>query len=1036
MKLPVVGLFAALAFATFAELPSPVVKWRMDALDSAGYVQDSTGGGNHLIIGDGCSITNDQSLGSVLSFDGNIDAWGQSLNPLAFEGSRTVSVWLRRETDDGPLDQSINKIPYLLAHMSGAGVNYNHGATTYLMCPKVGTSAVVAVKANRLEWHHLVFVFEKGNASRDWTMRAYLDGTVGTVTSGQYDVETWSENIYVGNNGVYGQGNRPFFGKMSRMSLYDCALDDDQVKELFLSDVAELPVSLLGQWSMSDIDVDDDGVRTMRSTGDAAVSMNVEDDVSLVSDGVGGIAANLPNTVDSSLWLNLPNAMSGVSFGVWLNFSPELATYPTENDNRFPHVYRFGAYGRMCVNGEMLNPKSNIAQVYDVGTLNNEHDQGFTCQATMQKGRWSHLGVTYEMRKDEGSGLYGVQPRIYVDGTLVSTGRWKTASTITGVFPSGTLLSFGNNSRHANRAFGGKMDEICLFQGVLSDSQMMELANGLPSVSAGENFKVHTPSAKLVGAIGNTGTFGNRKSAAVTAKWSLVSAPEGGETASFDNPANIHASVRLPVIGEYVFRLTITDSLGRMAADEVAVERAAAVAENVAPLVSVSGDTSAWTSIPVQFSASVSDSDGESEGLRVSWKAVSGPNAVRFEPAFGQAVSVTFLTEGVYGIVACVSDGISETVSEPFVVTVSSSSEIDLGKGLIGYWPFEIGVTNFATGVPYTVDRSSVTFEKGVDGYGIRVNGSFHPYFDSNSTLLEEVDPELDNTPLEKFRAFSCWIYHDTSDTNNSSRAAIISVPFTLGLWYNCEDGKNGFSMYQQTLNSWNGGNGNVDEYGCSEKDPADRWTHIYALFDRRTNWVNSASELWIDGIRQTNRTKHGMGGGRVNVSYGGIISIGGHADTGESGNNGHFKDNEGNKLSRTFPGIIDEVRMYNRALTESEIKWLANNPVINALHPPVVGGEPERFCAVSRKVSRTIDVKVALDAYPQPEDISYAWLVISGDASQVTFTNPTERETEVSVRHAGTYKVQLAVTANGRTVYSEPIALDVKPQGLVVKLR
>ena len=100
------------------------------------------------------------------------------------------------------------------------------------------------------------------------------------------------------------------------------------------------------------------------------------------------------------------------------------------------------------------------------------------------------------------------------------------------------------------------------------------------------------------------------------------------------------------------------------------------------------------------------------------------------------------------------------------------------------------------------------------------------------------------------------------------------------------------------------------------------------------------------------------------------------------------------------------------------------------------MGGEPERFCAVSRKVSRTIDVKVAFDAYPQPEDISYAWLVISGDASQVTFTNPTERETEVSVRHAGTYKVQLAVTANGRTVYSEPIALGVKPQGLVVKLR
>lgn len=485
-----------------------------------------------------------------------------------------------------------------------------------------------------------------------------------------------------------------------------------------------------------------------------------------------------------------------------------------------------------------------------------------------------------------------------------------------------------------------------------------------------------------------------------------------------------------------MFRLTITDSLGRAATDDISVERVADADGSFTPEVSISGDASALSAIPIRLTATVSDSDGELGSVRISWKVVSGPDAVRFEPPFGQSVLATFTAEGAYGIVAVASDGISEAVSEPFMVAVSSSGAIDLERGLIGYWPFDVGDTNFITGVKYEVDRASVTFEKGVDGCGIRANGAFYPYFDPKTTLLEEADPDLDNTPIERYRAFSCWIYHDTSDTNNSSHASIISVPYTLGLWYNCEGGTNGFSMYQQSIKDWNAGNGNVDVYGRPEKDPANRWTHVYALFDRRTNWVNSTSQLWIDGVRQTNRTTHGMGGGRAIVPDGGKMTIGGHINNGVERNNGHFKDADGNWLSRTFPGIIDEVRMYNRALAESEIRYLANNPVVKVRHPPAIGGEPESFPAVSRKASKTIDVKVALDAYPPPTEVAYSWRVISGDALNVAFSSPTERETEVSVCHAGRYVVQLAVTANGRTVFSEPIPLEVSPQGLVVKLR
>lgn len=1049
-KMSIVFSFAACTcIGVSAGLPTPVVSWKMDSLNASGQVPDATGGSNHLRVGEGCSLTNDPRFGTALFFNGTTNAWGQALNATQFTGTRSVSLWLCRMENDGPMDPAVNKIPYVFQNVSGTLVNYGWNNLTYRLGPS-GASSFDVLAGTRLQWMHMVVVVEKdeGDAEYPWKLHAYKDGGDGVYnnTAPKYggnaiSANTGSQNIIVGNNSAGGAGTRPFYGMIADMRVYDKVLTAADAKALYMENMTNRAPCLVGQWTMDALgEADSGGNRIVVPAGPVYTNLTAGSGILLVSNAVSGSSAFFTNVNTSAMWLYAPFASYGISFGAYMNFATNLMSLENEaNNNKIPHVYSMGSFGRMCLEGAYRGTGSdNRAHVFDVRSLDDSGDQGFVCpRVTIQKGRWGHLGVTYEMKYDEPSGLYGVQPRIYVDGELVSTGRFQTASTLNGVYAVGRNFTLGNNGSNSARTFGGLMDDFCFFMGVLSDEQMKELAAGLPSVSAGEDFTVVGQKASLCGRIGTTGALGSRKAAAVTPQWSVVSAPVGGEEAAFNQPADVNATVTLPIEGEYVLRLTIKDSLGRIATDEVTVTRTSGTAGNAAPTVSVSGSAAAGTYSPVAFSATVADPDNGPGSLRVSWKVVSGPDAVRFEPAQGVSTKATFFGEGTYRIAAVATDGDAETVSAPFEVTVSSSGGIDLENGLIGHWPFEYAGTNLATGVAYSnsIDYSSVTWEQGVDGYAIRVRGALYPYFDSNSTLLETEDANLTTTPVERYRAFSCWLYHDTSDTNNSSHATIVDVPYTLGLWYNCED-THGFSMYQQTLQTWNSGSGNVDVYGSPAVDPANRWTHVYALFDRRTNYLNSTSELWIDGVKQTNRTKRGMGGGRVRESGTTItIEIGGHANTGQNGSNGHFKDGDGNWLSRTFPGIIDEVRMYNRALTEAEIKYLADNPVVTATRPPAVSGEPDVLNPVARKQT-AVEVKVNTDVYPAATPLSYAWCILSGDASKLVFADPTARATTVTAMKPGVYVVQLAVSDGARTVYSAPIPLDVQQAGITISFK
>ena len=77
-------------------------------------------------------------------------------------------------------------------------------------------------------------------------------------------------------------------------------------------------------------------------------------------------------------------------------------------------------------------------------------------------------------------------------------------------------------------------------------------------------------------------------------------------------------------------------------------------------------------------------------------------------------------------------------------------------------------------------------------------------------------------------------------------------------------------------------------------------WNHVAATFASST--LASDAHVYINGVEPTYKTSQDAVGGRINDSSWSVLM--------------------GN-LGGTFNGLIDEVRVYNRALSAQEVKYL-----------------------------------------------------------------------------------------------------------------
>lgn len=215
-------------------------------------------------------------------------------------------------------------------------------------------------------------------------------------------------------------------------------------------------------------------------------------------------------------------------------------------------------------------------------------------------------------------------------------------------------------------------------------------------------------------------------------------------------------------------------------------------------------------------------------------------------------------------------------------------------EGCIGYWPLNSSVTNSINGITSTI-TGSVPFVTGKIGNALQFTGNNANFIQSDSDIIG-----VNGTSL----TISCWMQFSTA--NNLTRL--------FGCWEYLSKGS--FYLTQKYLLG-----GNVGIYFFIVSDNSD--TGANATYSSEILVLNTWYNITcvFDGSKPTEITK-------AKIFVNGINSTAGYIGTINTTLNTNSKLLIG-KLGDSDPypanGLIDEIVIWNRALSEHEIKRLYN---------------------------------------------------------------------------------------------------------------
>lgn len=1037
------GLLASVTLFASAELPDPVVWFSMDDQLENGQIPDLSGNGRHLTLGSGMSLQTSRVKGRALVSDGSRNTWAYfSCPPLV---DRSLSFWFyRNETDD---DASItpdqNKYPYLISNLSGFTLMFNGTAATFRQAIGASSSAPFSFFGPfRSQWTHFTFTLksigedEKGQANVEYV--CYRNGAeiYRTKTTATGSITLAAATTYLMNMTVDGTGVRPVYGQLDELRVFDVALTKEQVvAELKRSLSSDTP-RLIGHWKLDRIDTADDGSRTTPEETGLSEAMRVGTDVSLVEGPLGKGLSFSGGTVDSYAAASHCHfhALLDASIAFWVKL-------PSDYQARMSAVN----YPRLWSIGDS-NLIKDLKDVTDQ-TVKVQWRNGSAAQhadlALPVRDAWSHLVLVYSHDYHAELDQWQYVTTLYVNGKKVTTlPAWPVRAQYS-FTDKGTTHSWpeilekplnafrlGADSDTSRNGFAGGLADLRVYQGALSAEQAALLAQVPATVEAGDDFTV-TSEKTTLRAVRGLG--------AGAIAWTCVS----GDGAVIENASCAETAVLLPTEGTYVFRAMVTTVVGQTF-DEVTVTRQSAPAENTPPAVTLTAQAACVMPQRLPLSAAVSDPDGGPGTLRTRWSSVSGPGAAWFEPETGTETRVAFSAPGTYQLACTASDGAAETTGHVTVTVTAPSVGGDLTDGLL----YHFGCDSFepqrdrVSGARALAgaDYATTFYRAGRVGQGFAATGA-RSYFEglSGNGLGETRDANAAAAwPAEQYRTISAWIYHDPASTNRVKQPIIVGIPFTFWIAYDCPaaDGsgaynilvqQQGFLNAEQTSPSWS-----IQSYQRTTGanfTAENQWLHVCVVVDRRFG----QHRVYVNGEAYS-RASGGACGGRITSDK---LSIGGYKFFATDSNpspNSYFRDAEGKELSRTFPGVVDEVMIWNRALTADEVKRLAEDPYALYNRPPQIVSPTGGMKTVSVLTACPLEGIAYDDALPR--GLTYSWELVSGDASAVALADPSAAETSVTFWEPGTYQMRLRVT-DGETVTSSPSqTYKVLPNGTVMILR
>ncbi|MCH8120622.1 MAG: LamG domain-containing protein, partial [Planctomycetes bacterium] len=234
----------------------------------------------------------------------------------------------------------------------------------------------------------------------------------------------------------------------------------------------------------------------------------------------------------------------------------------------------------------------------------------------------------------------------------------------------------------------------------------------------------------------------------------------------------------------------------------------------------------------------------------------------------------------------------------------TTSAGQDIAEGLVGYWPLDEG------GGTTTADASG----NGNDGTFVDapvwVSGKFGSALDFDGSN-DAVD--CGNQPILDF---------GTGDWTVSAWIKVATTPSDDVTIYGKGGDHGGGIRYQLMLDSSNDIHPVVDD-DSSKYDPRGdipiidgQWHHIVMMRRDGTQF-----RVYVDGVEDVGVTNHGESTLPANYDLSGTSQH--NAYIGAITDN---RDSTGNTLEKLFLGLIDDVAVWNRALTPEEISYLWNN--------------------------------------------------------------------------------------------------------------
>jgi hypothetical protein len=420
--------------------PAPVGYWNMDEASGSILLNRGTAGStiNGSMTG---AVYKDGKYGRGISTDGSSTyASIPDDNSIDFDTNQnfTVNFWMKdnggNATTDAVVEKWAGSAPYpYVFRLNGSSVDFRRWDTTNNPAA-IGTKAV-----NDSGWHHVAGVKDGS------VLYIYIDG----ILSGQANDTTSGTTVNASTVGLGRRqtGTNHWNGQLDELKIYNYALTAGQVVE-DMNAGHPAPGSPIGtpvaHWKFNE------GYGTVT--------------------GNSGFVATVSGSLVSTSWTNdgkLGKALSFDGSASYVSVAKMPAFYPKEVTSS-AWIYPTS----VSTPGNIVSVSGNLGWRYRINTNRTItfFDRGATnaiiSTDTIPLNTWSHVAVV--------GGFNGL--RVYFNGNLVSSNSTayggpvpSTGNVVVGAFSTGTLTE----------NFAGKIDEVKIFNSALTASQIkLEYNNG------------------------------------------------------------------------------------------------------------------------------------------------------------------------------------------------------------------------------------------------------------------------------------------------------------------------------------------------------------------------------------------------------------------------------------------------------------------------------------------------------------------------------------------------------------------------------